>query len=445
MAAKQPLRLLARRLNPHSRPCSRRAFSSLPPCLAASNFTMPAMSPTMTEGNITDWKVKEGDSFSAGDILLEIETDKASMDVEAQEDGVVAKIFSPDGSKAVKVGTRIAVLAEPGDDLASLAIPADESAPAVSASAKAEASDGKQTSEAATEVKKQSPAKDTAGAAPQGAGQNPKYPLYPSVLALVRENHVTDEEVAKIPATGPNRRLLKGDVLAYLGRIATDYSAKASKDIEHRSHLDLSNIKLLAEQPKAKAPTPEPAAAEAAQAPALTSVSLPISLSEVLKVQQRIQDTLGLSLPLSTFLTRAVDLANDDLPKPKGAKATADELFNAVLGLDSVPTTSRGAYLPQIDALPSSSVARVPLLERKAIKKPDIIDILSGNARPTAPRRHISAAADLVSPSGGSITTSGGAINVFSLTVPVGEEHRAKIFLQRIKTVLQVEPGRLVL
>ncbi|RMZ92268.1 hypothetical protein DV736_g459, partial [Chaetothyriales sp. CBS 134916] len=442
MAPKQLLGLLACRLTPNSRSCCRRTFSSLPPRLAASNFTMPAMSPTMTEGNISSWKVKEGDSFSAGDILLEIETDKASMDVEAQDDGVVAKILSADGSKAVKVGTRIAVLAEPGDDLAILEIPTYDSAPAESASGKAEASTGQQKPEAAAEVKK-SPAKDTARAAPRGPGQNPKYPLYPSVIALVHENHLTEEEVAKIPATGPNHRLLKGDVLAYLGQIASDYSAKASEDIEHRSHLDLSNIQLLAEQPKPQSPTPDPTAAEEGQPPALTSISLPISLSEVLKVQQRIQDTLGVSLPLSTFLSRAVDVANDDLPKPHGAKATGDELFNAVLGLNSVSTTSRGTYLPQIDALPPSGFARVPL-ERKAIKKPDIIDILSGNACPTAAGRSIPPA-DLVSPSGGSITTSGGALNVFSLTVPVGEEHRAKIFLQRIKTVLQVEPGRLVL
>jgi acetyl/propionyl-CoA carboxylase alpha subunit len=54
---------------------------------------MPALSPTMTEGNIASWKIKEGDSFSAGDVLLEIETDKAQMDVEAQDDGILAKIL----------------------------------------------------------------------------------------------------------------------------------------------------------------------------------------------------------------------------------------------------------------------------------------------------------------------------------------------------------------
>lgn len=61
----------------------------------------------MTEGNIASWKIKEGDSFSAGDVLLEIETDKAQMDVEAQDDGILAKITVQDGSKAVQVGTRI--------------------------------------------------------------------------------------------------------------------------------------------------------------------------------------------------------------------------------------------------------------------------------------------------------------------------------------------------
>jgi pyruvate/2-oxoglutarate dehydrogenase complex dihydrolipoamide acyltransferase (E2) component len=54
---------------------------------------MPALSPTMTEGNIASWKVKEGDEFVAGDVLLEVETDKAQMDVEAQDDGVMAKIL----------------------------------------------------------------------------------------------------------------------------------------------------------------------------------------------------------------------------------------------------------------------------------------------------------------------------------------------------------------
>jgi len=74
-------------------PSSFIAFHPSPLPLALTKFQMPAMSPTMTEGGISTWKMKEGDTFAAGDIILEIETDKATMDVEAQDDGVMAKIL----------------------------------------------------------------------------------------------------------------------------------------------------------------------------------------------------------------------------------------------------------------------------------------------------------------------------------------------------------------
>jgi pyruvate dehydrogenase E2 component (dihydrolipoamide acetyltransferase) len=63
------------------------------PAAALSKFQMPAMSPTMTEGGIAQWKKQEGETFTAGDVLVEIETDKATIDVEAQDDGVLAKII----------------------------------------------------------------------------------------------------------------------------------------------------------------------------------------------------------------------------------------------------------------------------------------------------------------------------------------------------------------
>jgi pyruvate dehydrogenase E2 component (dihydrolipoamide acetyltransferase) len=69
------------------------AFKTTPHTLELSKFMMPAMSPTMTEGGIASWKVKEGDTFAAGDVLVEIETDKATIDVEASDGGVMAKIM----------------------------------------------------------------------------------------------------------------------------------------------------------------------------------------------------------------------------------------------------------------------------------------------------------------------------------------------------------------
>ena len=89
------------------------------------NITMPALSPTMEEGTLAKWRVKEGDSIGSGDVIAEIETDKATMEVEAVDEGVVAKILVAEGSEGVKVNAVIAVLAEDGEDPASVTAPSD--------------------------------------------------------------------------------------------------------------------------------------------------------------------------------------------------------------------------------------------------------------------------------------------------------------------------------
>jgi pyruvate dehydrogenase E1 component beta subunit len=82
---------------------------------------MPALSPTMTEGKIAQWRKKEGDAIKAGDVLAEIETDKATMEVEAVDEGTLAKILVPAGTEGVKVNVPIAVLAAEGEDVAAAA------------------------------------------------------------------------------------------------------------------------------------------------------------------------------------------------------------------------------------------------------------------------------------------------------------------------------------
>ncbi|MEP4539702.1 MAG: biotin/lipoyl-containing protein, partial [Nitratireductor sp.] len=85
------------------------------------NITMPALSPTMEEGNLAKWLVKEGDQVAPGDVIAEIETDKATMEVEAVDEGTVAKIVVPEGTEGVKVNALIAVLAGEGEDAADAA------------------------------------------------------------------------------------------------------------------------------------------------------------------------------------------------------------------------------------------------------------------------------------------------------------------------------------
>ena len=89
------------------------------------NVTMPALSPTMTSGTVAKWTIAIGDMVQSGDVIAEIETDKATMEVEAIEDGVVAQILVAAGSENVAVGTVIAVLAEDGEaieEVASVAV-----------------------------------------------------------------------------------------------------------------------------------------------------------------------------------------------------------------------------------------------------------------------------------------------------------------------------------
>ncbi|KAG8894739.1 hypothetical protein FRC01_012782 [Tulasnella sp. 417] len=177
---------------------------------------MPAMSPTMTEGGIAKWKKKEGEAFEAGEILLEIETDKATMDVEAQDDGVMGKIIVSDGSKGVPVGKVIALLAEEGDDISNLEVPKEDGASAAPA-------ESQQASSAPPPSSSQpsSSAPEPAAAAPKHEGPyhpKSKHPIFPSVLRLLQEHNLsTDVDSLGIKGTGVRGMLTKGDVLAYLG------------------------------------------------------------------------------------------------------------------------------------------------------------------------------------------------------------------------------------
>src|SRR5918997_6951616 len=85
-----------------------------------TEILMPALSPTMTEGNLAKWVKKEGDTISAGDVIAEIETDKATMEVEAVDEGRMGKFLVGEGTEAVKVNTPIALIVSEGEDASSL-------------------------------------------------------------------------------------------------------------------------------------------------------------------------------------------------------------------------------------------------------------------------------------------------------------------------------------
>ncbi|WP_037449400.1 biotin/lipoyl-containing protein, partial [Sinorhizobium fredii] len=165
------------------------------------NITMPALSPTMEEGNLAKWLVKEGDKVKSGDVIAEIETDKATMEVEAVDEGTVAKIVVPAGTEGVKVNALIAVLAADGEDVATAAKGGNGAAAPASA-AKAEA--------AAPAAPAASPAPAAAPAAPaQAAGEGKRVFSSPLARRLAKEAGI---DLSAIAGSGPYGRVVKKDV-----------------------------------------------------------------------------------------------------------------------------------------------------------------------------------------------------------------------------------------
>ncbi|MFQ0814400.1 branched-chain alpha-keto acid dehydrogenase subunit E2 [Brucella anthropi] len=186
------------------------------------NITMPALSPTMEEGNLSKWLVKEGDKIAPGDVIAEIETDKATMEVEAVDEGTIAKIVVPAGSEGVKVNALIAILAEEGEDVAAAAKGA-ASAPKAEAKAevpKEEPKPAEAKKEAAAPAATPAPAKIEQPAAASNKGDR----VFASPLArrIARESGV---DIAAVKGTGPHGRIVQRDVEAALA----SGSAKAAQ------------------------------------------------------------------------------------------------------------------------------------------------------------------------------------------------------------------------
>ncbi|HEV7245642.1 MAG TPA: pyruvate dehydrogenase complex dihydrolipoamide acetyltransferase [Shinella sp.] len=165
------------------------------------NITMPALSPTMEEGNLAKWLVKEGDTVKSGDVIAEIETDKATMEVEAVDEGVVAKLVVPAGTEGVKVNTLIAILAADGEDVSAAA--------AGGGSAKAEAPKAEARAEAPKEAEK--PAAAAAPAAAASAPAKDGNGLFSSPLArrIAKDAGI---DIKAITGSGPHGRVVKSDV-----------------------------------------------------------------------------------------------------------------------------------------------------------------------------------------------------------------------------------------
>src|SRR4051794_32116080 len=184
----------------------------------ATNILMPALSPTMTEGTLSRWLKKEGDSIKAGDVIAEIETDKATMEVEAVDEGVLGKILVADGAANIAVNAPIAILVEEGEAGAS-----GPAAPAAPAPQKQEAKAGP-----APPTPKPDPAPGPK-AAPAGNGHDTSGGrIFASPLAR-RMAEQAGIDLRSLKGSGPNGRIVRADIeAAQKGGAAPAQEARAA-------------------------------------------------------------------------------------------------------------------------------------------------------------------------------------------------------------------------
>ena len=176
------------------------------------NILMPALSPTMEKGNLAKWLKKEGDTIKSGDVIAEIETDKATMEVEAVDEGTLAKILVPEGSQDVPVNQIIAVIAGEGEDAKSISAPAAKAAPSPVAQAAPVPAAPSVSAPAAPNVATQA-APVAAPHAPALSASGARIFASPLAKRMAREAGI---DLSALAGSGPHGRIVERDVRAAL-------------------------------------------------------------------------------------------------------------------------------------------------------------------------------------------------------------------------------------
>jgi len=259
----------------------------------------------MTEGGIAQWKVKEGQKYSAGDVLLEIETDKATIDVEAAEDGILAKIMSPNGSKGISVGFPIAIIGEEGDDLSgahALASEAPKPHPQ-SKTAEEKAPEPKETPSLKEEPK------------PTATPSKTELPTGDIIFATPIAKKIALERgipLAQVKGTGPNGRIIREDVDKFTPSTegASTSTSQPVATTSEFTDIPLTNMRRTIGSRLTEAKRDRPH----------YYLTVDIDMGKVLKLREVFNKSLaekdkGAKLSVNDFIVKAVGLALADVPE----------------------------------------------------------------------------------------------------------------------------------
>ncbi|WP_294271710.1 pyruvate dehydrogenase complex dihydrolipoamide acetyltransferase [uncultured Sphingomonas sp.] len=295
---------------------------------------MPALSPTMEEGTLAKWLVKEGDTVKSGDIMAEIETDKATMEFEAVDEGVIAKILVAEGSDNVKVGTVIAILAEEGEDASAVQAPTKSETPAPANPMPTDPTDPNKTgSEAKPAERTGEQAEDHGKPADSGkpAGNGGRAIASPLARRIASQKGL---DLSAVTGSGPNGRIVKADV-----ENAQPGQAKAAA-------------------PAASTSAPAEAAAAPAAAPKPAQVpDIPHEASKLSNMRKTIARRLTESKQQVPHIYLTVDIRLDALLKLRGELNAGLESRGVKLSVNDMLIKALGVSLM---AVPKCNVMFTP-------------------------------------------------------------------------------------
>ena len=264
------------------------------------NIQMPALSPTMEEGTLAKWLVKEGDTVESGDVMAEIETDKATMEFEAVDEGIIGKILVPEGSSGVKVNEIIAILLDDGEDVSNIEVQEPEN--------KQDIIETINTVENKPSIKLENSNKNL---------NKERVFATPLARRIAKSNNL---ELTNIKGTGPYGRIVKADVesnnISYLEKPATlsmtsSTTTETIKDIykdRHFKEIALDGMRTVIAN----------RLTEAKQTIPHFYLRRSVSLDKLLMIRAEMNDGLsdkGIKISVNDFIIKASSLALQDIPQ----------------------------------------------------------------------------------------------------------------------------------
>ncbi|CAH8585807.1 unnamed protein product [Schistosoma turkestanicum] len=311
---------------------------------------MPSLSPTMSEGSIVNWVKNEGEEIVAGDVLCEVQTDKAVISFESEEDGILAKILAPGGSSNIKVGDLIAVIATPGENWQEVAASAHSLSPPKTA--------GSTPNQAETKAitKESQPSRSLIG---------------PAVRLLLQLHDINESQIRP---TGPHGQLLKGDVLAYVAnnqikpvvsskkKPASDISATQTvSSTATFTDIMLSDTRKVIAQRLSESKLSVPHGYVHATA----------HISRLNELRRELEVNSGLNLSINDFIIKACALSLRLVPDLNAIYDSQSEspIYRRSVDINMTVPTSSGLLTPILNSADTLIVSDISKLSRQLFQK----------------------------------------------------------------------------